>query len=119
LHTCVFDDFEVHFVTQHSEARGTELRYVECGHATQGVSFVTDYKLTEENGRTTVALKTIRAEEGDGPGNAFARWVEAARSAILFRLVRRNSLKGLQAFKKDVERLHSMRRDGREDGAAA
>ncbi|MGB2957669.1 MAG: DUF2652 domain-containing protein [Bacteroidota bacterium] len=116
-HTCVFEEFEVHFVTQHSQAQGKEVRYVERGDATQGVSFVTDYKLTEEDGRTRVAVRTIHVKEEVRSGNALARWIANAKSTILFRLVKRNSRKGLQAFREYVERVHSERPTGREDGA--
>jgi len=115
-HTCVFEDFEVHFVTQHNQAQGKEIRYVERGVATQGVSFVTDYKLTEEDGRTRIAVRTIHAKEEDGSGNVLARWLAIVKSAILFRLVKRNSQKGLAAFKEYVEHLHSERAEERKDG---
>ncbi len=115
-HTCVFEDFEVHFVTQHNQAQGKEIRYVERGVATQGVSFVTDYKLTEEDGRTRIAVRTIHAKEEDASGNVLARWLAIVKSAILFRLVKRNSQKGLAAFKEYVERLHSERAEERKDG---
>jgi hypothetical protein len=106
-HTCVFENFEVHFVTQHNQKRGKEIRYVERGDATQGVRFITDYKLTEEGAKTRLDVRTIPAKEEEGPGNAVVRLIATVKSAILFRMLRGGSRKFLRELKAYVERIHS------------
>ena len=106
-HTCVFEDFEVHFVTQHSQAKEKELRYVERGDATVGLSFVTDYKLTKHNGKTIVSVRTIRARGGEQARNPLVRWIATIRSGILIRAVKRSSRKRLEAFREYVERVYA------------
>jgi hypothetical protein len=109
-HTCVFEDFEVHFVTQHSQANEKELRYVERGDATVGLSFVSDYKLTEHNGQTRVSVTNIRARGGEQARNPLVRWIATIRSGLLIRAVKRSSRKRLEAFREYVERVYAEQR---------
>ena len=58
-HTCVFDDLEIHFVTQFNETKDKEITYVEQAELSQGFAFISDYKLKEEADGTRLSLKII------------------------------------------------------------
>ena len=58
-HTCVFDDLEIHFVTQFNETKEREISYIEEAEVSKGFAFTSDYKLKEEAEGTRLSLKII------------------------------------------------------------
>lgn len=58
-HTCVFDDFEIRFVTRESRREENALVFTESAEATLGFSLVFDYRLTGDERETQILLRIL------------------------------------------------------------
>lgn len=108
-HTCVFDDLEVHFVTKTNTAFDGGVRFVEEGHMSFGVDFVSDYLLSERNGATLFSVRKVYLPAANNGKNFMQRWFRAIKSRVMFTMVKRSSYKGLHLFKEFCEEEHLKR----------
>ena len=102
-HTCVFDDLEIHFVTQLNEVKEKEISYVEQGEASIGVSFISDYKLKEEGKGTMLSLKIFPGRINKNL-SFYKRVFTIIMTKFAMSKLRKASSKNLEAFKAFCEK---------------
>jgi len=109
-HTCVFDDLEIHFVTQFNKTKGKEITYVEQAELSQGFAFISDYKLKEEGQGTRLSVKIIPTKYPQK-----LTLVKSFMNRLLKGFARRNVIKisksNLKNFKEYCERKASERKN--------
>ncbi|MDT8324609.1 MAG: DUF2652 domain-containing protein [Bacteroidota bacterium] len=73
-HTCIFDDFEVHFVTRESRREGSTLIFTESAEASFGFSLVFDYRLRGDGSETEFRVRILPGTvDGHGQGGLRGR----------------------------------------------
>ncbi len=102
-HTCVFDDLEIHFVTQQNEVKEKEISYVEQGEASIGVAFISDYKLKEEGKGTILSLKIFPGRINKNL-SFYKRVFTIIMTKFAMSKLRKASSKNLEAFKAFCEK---------------
>ena len=102
-HTCVFDDLEIHFVTLFNKREGNEINYSEAGELNSGLSFVSDYKLVEENEITTLSLNIIPGKIADKNLGVIKKLFLSIKLLVIVFVSRRSSQKNLNKFKEFAE----------------
>lgn len=103
-HTCVFDDFEIHFVTKSSEVKDKEIFFSEEGQLDQGIAFITDYKLTEKGEGTNVSVNVFPTKfTGQLP--FFKKIVSGLINKFAVSKIRKSSKENLRAFKEYCEKV--------------
>jgi hypothetical protein len=95
-HTCVFDDLEIHFVTQLNEMKEQEINYVEEGEVSIGFAFISDYRLLQKNGGTELSVNIF-------PKKLYDEKVSGIKK--LLKKMKRNFKKNLHLFKNYCEKL--------------
>jgi len=103
-HTCVFDDLEIHFITQSSEVKEKEISYVEQGEASIGVAFISDYILKEEGKGTLLSLKIFPGRIGKNI-LFYKRVFYNIKTKIAISKLRKASAKNLDVFKVYCEKI--------------
>ncbi|MCH7964038.1 MAG: DUF2652 domain-containing protein [Bacteroidetes bacterium] len=109
-HTCVFDDLEIHFVTQSNEVKEKEISYVEQGEASIGVAFISDYKLKEEGKGTKLSLKIFPGRISKNL-SFYKRVFYIIMTKLAISKLRKASAKNLETFKAYCEKTASERSD--------
>ncbi len=103
-HTCVFENLEVHVVTVDHQATPAGFHYVESGDAGLGVTVVSDFRLTEQNG-TTHLTATLVANQVEDPAGRLARLWAAIRKWVFLRSARQGISRSLRVLKSECEAL--------------
>lgn len=109
-HTCVFDDLEIHFVTQQNEVKEKEISYVEQGEASIGIAFISDYKLKEKGKGTKLSLKIFPGRISKNH-SFYKRVFYIIMTKLAISKLRKASAKNLEAFKTFCEKTASERSD--------
>jgi hypothetical protein len=102
-HTCVFDDLEIHFVTQQNEVKEKEISYVEQGEASIGIAFISDYKLKEEGKGTKLSLKIFPGRISKNH-SFYKRFFYIIMTKLAISKLRKASAKNLEVFKTFCEK---------------
>ncbi|PLX30968.1 MAG: hypothetical protein C0600_06960 [Ignavibacteria bacterium] len=104
-HTCVFEDFEVHFVTRQNTVQKESITYKETADISAGFSFIADYRLREVEGGTDVLLRVFpQSGEQIGSGGVPAV-LRRMKARVLQFAALRGTKSGLQRFKDYCEEL--------------
>lgn len=109
-HTCVFEDLEIHFVTQQNEVKEKEISYVEQGEASIGIAFISDYKLKEEGKGTILSLKTFPGRKNKNL-SFYKKVFYIVMTKFTMSKLRKASTKNLDAFKAFCEKTALERSD--------
>ena len=104
-HTCVFDDLEIHFVTQSNEKKGQEINYVEEGEVSIGFAFISDYRLLEKNGGTELSVNIFPKKLYDERTSGIKKLLKNVKTKMILIKMRRNFKKNLSSFKNYCEKL--------------
>jgi len=104
-HTCVFDDLEIHFVTQLNEKKEQEINYVEEGEASIGFSFISDYGLLEKNGGTELSVKSFPKKLYDERDSGIKKLLKNLKTRMILLKMKNISKKNLLLFKNYCEKL--------------
>ena len=104
-HTCVFDDLEIHFVTQSNEKKEQEINYVEEGEANIGFAFISDYRLLEKDGGTEIALNIFPKKLYDERNSGIKKLLKNLKTRIILSKLEKTQKKNLPLFKKYCEKL--------------
>jgi hypothetical protein len=104
-HTCVFDDLEIHFVTQSNEKKEKEINYVEEGEANIGFAFISDYRLLEKNDGTELSLKILPKKIYDERDSRIKKILKNLKTRIILSKLKKTQKKNLPLFKKYCEKL--------------
>lgn len=104
-HTCVFEDLEIHFVTQLNESADGEIRYVEEGEVSNGLEFISDYKLTEAENGTILSVRTFPKFDAAKNRIAFNKVLNGIKKKLIKLKLKSTSRKNLQLFKEYCERI--------------
>ena len=104
-HTCVFDDFEVHFVTLHNAVENREIRYRESADVSVGFGLIADYRLKDEKGSTLLTVRFFPSGKGDsGGGRSSVSMLARLKQRIQFSFALRNTRRNLRRFGAYCER---------------
>jgi hypothetical protein len=104
-HTCVFDDLEIHFVTQSSEKKEQKINYIEEGEASIGFAFIADYRLLEKDGGTDISLNIFPKKLYDERDSGIKRILKNLKRRIIISKLKQNFKKNLPLFKNYCEKL--------------
>ena len=104
-HTCVFDDLEIHFVTQSNDKKGQEINYVEEGEASIGFAFISDYRLLEKNEGTELSLKIFPKKLYDERDSGIKKLLKNLKTRIILLKLKKTQKKNLPFFKNYCEKL--------------
>ena len=104
-HTCVFDDLEIHFVTQLNEKKEQEINYVEEGEASIGFAFISDYRLLEKNGGTELSVNIFPKKLYDERVSGIKELLKNLKTRIILSKMKKASKKNLLLFKNYCEKL--------------
>lgn len=104
-HTCVFDDLEIHFVTQSSEMKEQEINYVEEGELSIGFTFISDYQLLEKNGGTELSLNIFPKKLYDERVSGIKKLLKNIKTRMILSKMKKNFKKNLLLFKNYCEKL--------------
>jgi len=104
-HTCVFDDLEIHFVTQSNEKKEQEINYVEEGEANIGFAFISDYRLLEKNDGTELSLKIFPKNLYNERDSGIKRLLKNLKTRIILSKLKKAQKKNLPLFKSYCEKL--------------
>jgi len=107
VHTCVFENFEVHVMTVDHQAAPDGFHYAESGES-GGVTVVTDFQLRERDGVTLLMANQILGGRDKAKGG-LAAVVQGLRGRVVLVLAKRGLARGLKQLKAYCERRH---RDG-------
>ena len=105
LHTCVFDDLEIHVVTKNNQITGDEIYYTERGNTSVGLTVITDFNLKEQNGLTHLALRVIPERRTGTSGNPFKKMIENMKKSLMTKVMIRSMKKNLVSLKEYCEKL--------------
>ena len=104
-HTCVFDDLEIHFVTQSNEKKEQEINYVEEGEVSIGFAFISDYRLLEKNGGTELSLNIFPKKLYDERISGIKKLLKNMKTKMILFKMKKNFKKNLLIFKNYCEKL--------------
>ncbi|MBL1213897.1 MAG: DUF2652 domain-containing protein [Ignavibacteriae bacterium] len=102
-HTCVFDNLEIHFVTLHNQREKNQIKYSESGELSSGLSFVSDYVLVEEDGKTKLGLNIIPGKIKDENLSRIKQIYRSQKLKLIIFAAKKRSQKNLNKFKEFVE----------------
>jgi len=108
-HTCVFDDLEIHFITQLNEKKEQEINYVEEGEASIGFGFISDYRLLEKNGGTELSVNIFPKKLYDERVSGIKKLLKNVKTRIILTKMKKASKKNLFLFKNYCEKLTAQR----------
>lgn len=104
-HTCVFEDLEIHFVTLSNESKGKEMNYTEEAEFSIGAGFITDYRMKESPGGTSVEVRIFPKKRAHKNQSAFKKMIsEFKEKMILFR-IKSITKKNIVIFKNYCEKV--------------
>jgi hypothetical protein len=106
-HTCVFDNLEIHFVTRHNQRKNNQINYSEFGELSSGLSFVSDYVLVEEDGKTRLGLNVIPGKFTNEQKSKLKLFYLNLKLRLIIFFAKRTSQKNLNKFKEFVESYSS------------
>ena len=104
-HTCVFDDLEIHFVTQSNEKKEQEINYVEEGEVSIGFAFISDYRMIEKNGGTELSLNIFPKKLYDERISGIKKFLKNMKTKMILFKMKKNFKKNLLIFKNYCEKL--------------
>lgn len=104
-HTCVFEDFEVHFVTRQNRLEKEGITYKETAEISAGFSFIADYRLTEAAGGTDLLLRIFPQAIENGDEDGATRLFRRLKARVFQIAALRGTRSGLQRFKVYCEQL--------------
>lgn len=104
-HTCVFDDLEIHFVTQSNEKKEQEINYVEEGEASIGFAFISDYRLLEKNGGTELSVKIFPKKLYNERVSGIKKLLKNLKTRMILLKMKKTFKKNLLLFKNYCEKL--------------
>lgn len=104
-HTCVFDDLEIHFVTQLNEKKEQEINYVEEGEANIGFAFISDYRLLEKNGGTELSVNIFPKKLYDERDSGIKKLLKNLKTMLILLKLKKTSKNNLPLFKNYCEKL--------------
>jgi len=104
-HTCVFDDLEIHFVTQSNEKKEQEINYVEEGEANIGFAFISDYRLLEKNGGTELSVNIFPKKLYGERDLGIKKLLKNLKTRLILLKLKKTSKNNLPLFKKYCEKL--------------
>jgi len=102
-HTCVFDNFEIHFVSKNNSTDKDKITYTEEAQLPQGFKFITDYRLVEKERITELSIYIIKSKISDNNNESFLKKI---KDSFFFKFIIRNNKKGIKHFKEYCERKH-------------
>jgi len=104
-HTCVFDDLEIHFVTQLNEKKDQEINYVEEGEANIGFAFISDYRLLEKNGGTELSVNIFLKKLYDERDSGIKKLLKNLKTRLILLKLKKTSKNNLPLIKNYCEKL--------------
>ena len=104
-HTCVFDDLEIHFVTQSNERKDKEINYVEQGAASIGFAFISDYRLIEKNGGTELSINIFPKKLYDERISGIKKLLNNLKTKIILLKLKSTNKKNLPLLKNYCEKI--------------
>ena len=104
VHTCVFENFEVHVMTVDHQAASDGFHYAESGELLD-VTIVTDYHLREQ-GSATLLMANLALGGRDAQKAGLAALARHVRERVILFLARRGSVRSLRQLKAYSERKH-------------
>jgi len=111
-HTCVFDDLEIHFVTQFNETKEREISYIEEAEVSKGFAFVSDYKLKEEAEGTVLSVKIFPGRDRS-KSSFMKKIISRILRGLILSKVKKTAVKNLNNFKAFCEREAIKREKGK------
>ncbi len=102
-HTCVFDDLEIHFVTEFNEVKENEITYIEEAAIDNRYVFISDYKLKEEGKGTRLTVKFFPSRFS-GKESFVKNLINRLFTRIALSKLKSTALKNLNNFKELCER---------------
>lgn len=109
-HTCVFEDFQVHFVTLSSEVNEKELRYVEQADLSSGIVFITDYSLKASSAGTTLSVRIFPKLVPQSGKTISSTLLDSLKKRILLCRLKTSAAKNLILFKNYCEKISMERK---------
>ena len=103
-HKCVFEDFEIDFVTKSSEFNDKEIYFAEEGQMSKGTAFINIFKLEGENTRTKVSVK-ILPTKFTGKLPFFQKLISGMLSRLMIFKIRKATEESGKLFKDYCEKV--------------
>ncbi len=104
-HTCVFENMEIHFVTEGIEKKEKELIYSERGEFETGLKFITDYKLEEKINFTKVSVKIFPGLSKNAQEKKPQGFFANLRNKLILYKLKKSIKKSLNGLKQYTENL--------------
>jgi hypothetical protein len=104
-HTCIFEDLEVHFVTQLNQARNGEINYLEEVEVSLGFGFISDYTLKENNGGTILSVRTFPKIIQNQNETGIKKIWNKIKTNIIHSKIKSTSKKNLVLYKNYCEKV--------------
>ena len=104
-HTCVFDDLEIHFVTQSNEREDQQINYIEEGEANLGFGFISDYRLREKNGGTELTINIFPKKLYDERISGITKLLQNLKTRVIHSKLKKAQKKNLPLFINYCENL--------------
>lgn len=104
-HTCVFEDLEIHFVTQVNDTSSDGIRYVEEGEASLGFGFISDYMLKEEGTGTKLSVRSFPKVVKDENASLKKKVLGRIKTGLMLMKLKSISGKNLAILKSYCEKV--------------
>jgi len=104
VHTCVFENFEVHVMTVDHQTAPDGFHYADSGES-GGVTIVTDYHVREQDGLTLLVANQALGGR-DAARKGLAAIVQRVRERVILFVARRGAARSLRQLKAYCERKH-------------